>query len=47
MALGTSAGQAELFLAAGRETGCNILRAPAVRGAPKKVSVPLDTLDNS
>jgi len=44
-ALGASAGREELFLAAGRETGCNSLRPPAVRGIPKKVSVPVDTLD--
>lgn len=45
-ALGSSAGRAELFLATGRETGCNSLRPPAVQGTPKKVSVPVDTLDN-
>ena len=44
-AMGSKAGQAELFVAAGRETGCNSLRPPAVRGTPKKVSVPVDTLD--
>jgi FkbM family methyltransferase len=45
-AMGARAGQAELFVAAGRETGCNSLRPPAVRGTPKKVSVPVDTLDD-
>jgi len=44
-ALGASAGQAELFLAPGRETGCNSLRLPAVRGSPRKLSVTIDTLD--
>jgi FkbM family methyltransferase len=46
VAMGARAGQAELFVAAGRETGCNSLRPPAVRGTPKKVSVPVDTLDD-
>jgi len=46
VALGASAGEAELFLAAGRETGCNGLRPPAVRGTPKRVNVSLDTVDN-
>jgi len=45
-AVGAHVGKAELFVAAGRETGCNSLRLPAVRGAPKKVSVPVDTLDD-
>jgi FkbM family methyltransferase len=45
-AMGSKAGEAELFVAAGRETGCNSLRPPAVRGTPKKVSVPVDTLDD-
>jgi FkbM family methyltransferase len=45
-AVGTRAGQAELFVAGGRETGCNSLRLPTVRGTPKKVSVPVDTLDD-
>jgi FkbM family methyltransferase len=45
-AVGARAGQAELFVAAGRETGCNSLRLPAVRGTPEKVSVPVDTLDD-
>jgi FkbM family methyltransferase len=45
-AVGARAGQAELFVAGGRETGCNSLRLPAVRGTPKKVSVPVDTLDD-
>jgi len=44
--MGSRGGQAELFVAAGRETGCNSLRPPAVRGTPKKVSVPVDTLDD-
>jgi FkbM family methyltransferase len=46
VALGAESGQAELFLAAGRETGCNSLRPPAVRGTPKKIGVPVETLDN-
>jgi FkbM family methyltransferase len=46
VALGASAGEAELFLAAGRETGCNGLQPPAVRGTSKKVNVTLDTVDN-
>lgn len=45
MALGARAGEAELFLVAGRETGCNSLRPPAVRGTPKKLGVPIGTLD--
>jgi FkbM family methyltransferase len=45
-AMGARAGQAELFVASGRETGCNSLRPPAVRGTPKKVSVHVDTLDD-
>jgi FkbM family methyltransferase len=45
MALGAQAGEAELFLVAGRETGCNSLRPPAVRGTPKKLGVPIGTLD--
>jgi FkbM family methyltransferase len=46
VALGANEGQSELFVAAGRETGCNSLRPPAVRGTPKKVSVSIDTLDD-
>jgi FkbM family methyltransferase len=44
-ALGARAGEAELFLAPGRETGCNSLRPPAIRGTPKRLSVTIDTLD--
>jgi FkbM family methyltransferase len=46
VAMGARAGQAELYVAPGRETGCNSLRPPAVRGTPKKVNVPVDTLDH-
>ena len=45
-ALGTENGHAKLFQAAGRETGCNSLRPPAVRGTPKKFTVPVETLDS-
>lgn len=45
VALGNHSGTAEFFLAAGRETGCNSLEPPAVRGGPKKVMVPIETLD--
>ena len=44
-ALGLRAGEAEFFLAPGRETGCNSLRPPGIRGTPKKLRVTIDTLD--
>ena len=46
VAVGSRVGFADLFVAAGRETGCNSLRPPAVRGTPKKMSVPVETLDD-
>lgn len=45
-ALGSASGHAELFLAAGRETGCNSLRPPATSVERGTVSVPVETLDS-
>ena len=44
-ALGNQAGEAEMFLVEGKETGCNSLRPPQVSEPTRVVSVPLTTLD--
>jgi len=45
MALGASAGDAELFVVQGKETGCNSLRSPEVSLHTKKITVPVTSLD--
>lgn len=45
-ALGSSDGEADLFLVDGAETGCNSLRAPAVNEPTEMVRVPVKTLDS-
>ncbi len=45
LALGESAGYADLFVVQGTETGCNSLRPPDVEQPVRTVSVPLKTLD--
>jgi FkbM family methyltransferase len=45
IALGASAGDAELFVVQGKETGCNSLRPPEVSLHTKKLIVPMSNLD--
>jgi FkbM family methyltransferase len=44
-ALGSSAGQTELFLVEGDKDGCNSLRPPSVAVTSQKVPVEMETLD--
>jgi FkbM family methyltransferase len=45
LALGESAGRADLFVVQGTETGCNSLRPPDVKQPVQAVSVPVRSLD--
>jgi FkbM family methyltransferase len=46
LALGAAAGQADLFVVAGQETGCNSLRPPATADPTERQRVRIVTLDD-